>query len=975
MKKIKILALVGLLAGGLAVLSACGQAIATPDSEKFVVDKTNKLSWKAVSGARYYVIQITDVDTGDVKEVTAKRTNYSLSALEEGDYEIRIMAVAGDRDRDNSDWSEICYFNKAYESGCIYRLVNNMTYEITSVGSASGDVRIDSEYRGKPVTSIADSAFRGTKGITSVTIGEGITYIGRSAFNNCPNIVSVTLPSTLTTLGKSAFQGCRSLKTVAIPDAVTTIEEYTFAYCRELESFTLGANVTEIGPSAFADCSALKEVVIPDTVTLIGNRAFLGGSLLTSVKIGKGVENIEDYAFSDCKMLTDVQFAEGSQLKSIGTEVFYYCMELENIQLPEGLETIGVKAFNLCTKLSEIDIPDSVTSIQESAFVSTKLYADAVENKQQFVYADDWVVGCTDKNRIIVDEDGIEKGWTITSASFDREIVGIADATFAYAQTLEAVTLPSTVKYLGNSTFYDCPFLYSVNLANTQIEKIGDGAFYKCVLLKTVHMKKPNGASPIKTIGRYAFAHCSSLVNSAFAGASMIPDSVTSIEKDAFRNSGLWNNPVDGVVYAGNWLVGYTDKELTEVTIRPGTVGIADSAFFKCETLKTISGLADVFYVGAGAFEKCVSLERVMLNTDITVIKQNTFRNCVSLFDVRLPEELTTIEKYAFQGCEKLNAIDFSKTNLTTLDRRAFYRCTNLEKVTFSDEITTIGSDAFYKCSMLKEVHIPDSVTEMGERAFGGCDMLSKVTIGAGLTEISNGAFRNAKALKEVVIPETIKSIGAYAFYKCTNIEKVTLSDGVESIGNYAFYGVERLQRLTLPNSVKSIGMYAFKGCNYLQSVVLGDNVEEMGKFAFHGCKQMTVYTTAQSLPEGWHNRWNSSYRPVIWGCTLSEDGSYVASVTIGENTVENKKEENVIVSPKRAGYTFGGWSATVDGVEVVYQASEIAKAPVGTVLTAIWKEGDEPLIEIPKEEEDTSKGDSSSEESLPPGWSSTVKP
>jgi uncharacterized repeat protein (TIGR02543 family) len=159
--------------------------------------------------------------------------------------------------------------------------------------------------------------------------------------------------------------------------------------------------------------------------------------------------------------------------------------------------------------------------------------------------------------------------------------------------------------------------------------------------------------------------------------------------------------------------------------------------------------------------------------------------------------------------------------------------------------------------------------------------------------------------------------------------------------------------------------MYAFKGCNYLQSIVLGDNIEEIGKFAFHGCKQMAVYTSAESIPEGWHARWNSSYRPVIWGCEISEEG-YVVSVTIAEDTVYNKNTDNVIVSPKRAGYTFAGWSATVDGVEVVYTANEIAKAPVGVTLTAIWTEGDEPLIKIPEEEtaEDSSSSEQTSQDS-----------
>lgn len=962
MKKIKILALIGLIAGSLAVLSACGQAIGTPDSDKFKVDKTNKLSWTAVSGARSYIIRITDVDTGEVKEVNAKRTSYSLSSLEEGDYEIQIKAIAGDKDRENSKWSGICYFNKAYESGCIYRLVNNMEYEITDVGSASGEVLIESTYRDKPVTSIADSAFRASKELTSIVIGDGITYIGRSTFNNCPNLASVTLPATLKTLGKSAFQGCRSLKTITIPDSLTTIPEYAFAYCRGLESVQMSNNATGIEQYAFAECSALLEAIIPDSVKSIGSRAFLGNEALASVKVGKGVENIEEYAFSGCKTLKKVEFAVDSALKTLGEESFYSCMELTDIVLPEGLQEIGVKTFNLCTSLEEISIPDTVTRIRSDAFISTKLFQDAIDKAQPFVYTDNWLIGCNVKNQVIVDDEGIERGWTVKADSFDREIIGVADGVFAYSQTLEAATLPSTVKYLGGYAFYKASLLQTVNIASTKIKEIGEYAFAYCPWLKTVRMKNVDGSSPVEAIGSYAFIGCSALSNSNLGGgSSMIPDSVTSIGQRAFHKTGFWETPEDGVVYAGNWVIGFSDETMTEIAIRPGTVGIADYSFYKYEKLKTVSGLSEVSYVGAGAFANCGSLERVILNTDLKVIKYNTFKNCVSLFDVALPARLTKIEKWAFMGCEKLNAIDFSPTRLTSIELRAFYRCTNLEKVTFSKELESIGEDAFYKCSMLKEVHIPDTVTEMGKRAFGGCDMLAKVTIGTGLTEISEGAFRNAKALKEVSIPENIQSIGNYAFYKCENIEKVTMAEGIETIGDYAFYGLEKMQRLTLPNSVKGIGMYAFKGCSILQSVVLGDNLETMGKYAFHGCKQMTAYTTAQSLPSGWHARWNSSYRPVIWGCVLSEDGSYVVSVTIGEDTVYNKKTENVIVSPKRVGYTFAGWTAMVDGVEVTYSANEIGSAPIGTQLTAVWVEGDEPLIQPPVEEDAT---DSSSESS-----------
>ena len=248
-------------------------------------------------------------------------------------------------------------------------------------------------------------------------------------------------------------------------------------------------------------------------------------------------------------------------------------------------------------------------------------------------------------------------------------------------------------------------------------------------------------------------------------------------------------------------------------------------------------------------------------------------------------------------------------------------------------------------------MHIPDTVTSIGERAFGYCSSMKALSIGSGLTEIKSRTFQNATALKTVVIPSNVKKVGDYAFYKCTALERVTLAEGVEEIGMSAFYGVEGLQRLSLPNTLTTIGKYAFKGCSYLQSVVLGSNIKSIDAHAFYGCKNLTVYLEADTLPEGWHVRWNTSYRPTVWGCELSEDGKYVVALTVTEDNVVNKKKDNVFTSPKREGYTFGGWLATIDGVEEVFSAEEIDLIPIGTRVVALWNLGDEPLVEIPVEE------------------------
>ena len=78
----------------------------------------------------------------------------------------------------------------------------------------------------------------------------------------------------------------------------------------------------------------------------------------------------------------------------------------------------------------------------------------------------------------------------------------------------------------------------------------------------------------LKKIGAYAFYGCSLLDNSALAGSSIIPDSVTSIGTYAFKNTALWKKPTSsGVVYAGNWEVGYKHMRPRNEVLNADTAG------------------------------------------------------------------------------------------------------------------------------------------------------------------------------------------------------------------------------------------------------------------------------------------------------------------------------------------------------------------------------------------------------------------
>lgn len=65
------------------------------------------------------------------------------------------------------------------------------------------------------------------------------------------------------------------------------------------------------------------------------------------------------------------------------------------------------------------------------------------------------------------------------------EVIGIADKAFYNCKNIKSITIPSTVKSIGNYAFYKCTNLVSVTLPNS-IESIGAQAFAYCGSLANV---------------------------------------------------------------------------------------------------------------------------------------------------------------------------------------------------------------------------------------------------------------------------------------------------------------------------------------------------------------------------------------------------------------------------------------------------------------------------------------------------------
>ncbi len=191
----------------------------------------------------------------------------------------------------------------------IYTLNETSTEYFVTGCNDKEEVVIFDEYKGLPVTKIADSAFK-EKSVKSVHIGQNITAIGAAAFHSCRNLTNVTIPNSVAEIGAHAFHSCSNLKNITLPSKISKIEEFTFMECSSLTSVIIPDRVLSIGDWAFCACSELKDVTFGENTRLssIGARAFQGCSSLTSVIIPETVNAISAYAFGYCGSLTSVTF-------------------------------------------------------------------------------------------------------------------------------------------------------------------------------------------------------------------------------------------------------------------------------------------------------------------------------------------------------------------------------------------------------------------------------------------------------------------------------------------------------------------------------------------------------------------------------------------------------------------------------------------------------------------------------------------
>jgi hypothetical protein len=138
----------------------------------------------------------------------------------------------------------------------------------------------------------------------------------------------------------------------------------------EVKTVEIGEGVERIDDLAFFCFTGLVSLIIPPSVKTIGSQCFVGCENLEAVHIPSTVVAIGDNAFLRCARLRTL--ALPPNLQDIGKAVFKKCQRLESVNVPSTVTSIGPHAFEGCTELKTLVLPESVRHIGHSAFEGCK---------------------------------------------------------------------------------------------------------------------------------------------------------------------------------------------------------------------------------------------------------------------------------------------------------------------------------------------------------------------------------------------------------------------------------------------------------------------------------------------------------------------------------------------------------------------------------------------------------------------------
>ena len=300
------------------------------------------------------------------------------------------------------------------------------------------------------------------------------------------------------------------------------------------------------------------------------------------------------------------------------------------------------------------------------------------------------------------------------------------------------IVLPNTVTKIDNEALKGNDNIVSITIPGS-VKDIGNNAFEGCTKLERVIFTNPEKTSKNLIIRLSAFQNCKKLTECeiparAYQVVGNIFKGCTSLTEVKVNAANPYYFTQEGVLF-GPALVNYEPQYNDAYALQsypagregaytiPATVHgkeidqIWTSGFEGAAGLTGISIPSSIGRLGTAAFEG-TGLTHVTIPDTVEQVDPAVFQNCTKLVSVKLPTGLAEIDQYMFANCISLQYVDMPDS-ITKINIYAFHNCTSLTSLALPKNLSSLSVGCFDKCINLQHVVVPPSVISFPKDELG----------------------------------------------------------------------------------------------------------------------------------------------------------------------------------------------------------------------------------------------------------------
>lgn len=388
------------------------------------------------------------------------------------------------------------------------------------------------------------------------------------------------------------------------------------------------------------------------------------------------------------------------------------------------------------------------------------------------------------------------------------------------------IVLPNTVTKIDNEALKGNDNIVSITIPGS-VKDIGNNAFEGCTKLERVIFTNPEKTSKNLIIRLSAFQNCKKLTECeiparAYQVVGNIFKGCTSLTEVKVNAANPYYFTQDGVLF-GPALVEYEPQYDDAYALQSYPAGrqgaytipskvngkkidqIWTSGFEDASGLTGISIPSSIGRLGTAAFEG-TGLTNVVIPDTVQQVDPAVFQNCTKLVSVKLPAGLAEIDQYMFANCISLQHVDMPDS-ITKINIYAFHNCTSLTSLALPKNLSSLSVGCFDKCINLQHVVVPPSVISFPKDDVGVYNPFkySPVTVYVekkstadkfftnNLEELQASAMANGGSLKMV----TLDSVSDPAAIEVESLELIDAGHKVSVQGKFKIGSYLNVQPLT----------------------------------------------------------------------------------------------------------------------------------------------------------------------------------